>query len=68
MKADTLASPPRPLPRRFPRVCVAVAAPTPAEMVQRAEDLVRENPFLEFRLDYLKNPLQGVVALKRFLT
>jgi 3-dehydroquinate dehydratase/shikimate dehydrogenase len=52
----------------MPRVCVAVAAASGAEMVERAENLVRDNPFLEFRLDYLKNPAQGLAALKRFLT
>lgn len=68
MTAETLLRPPRPLPRRMPRVCVAVAAASGAEMVERAENLVRDNPFLEFRLDYLKNPAQGLAALKRFLT
>ena len=67
MTADT-SRPPRPLPRRMPRVCVAVAATSGADMVARAESLVRDNPFLEFRLDYLKNPSQGLAALKRFLS
>ncbi|HEU5452615.1 MAG TPA: type I 3-dehydroquinate dehydratase, partial [Terriglobales bacterium] len=45
-----------------------MAATSGADMVARAESLVRDNPFLEFRLDYLKNPSQGLAALKRFLS
>jgi 3-dehydroquinate dehydratase / shikimate dehydrogenase len=47
---------PRLLPLRLPRVCVAVAGSDPAEMVEKAEALVRDNPFLEFRLDYISKP------------
>jgi 3-dehydroquinate dehydratase / shikimate dehydrogenase len=36
-------------------------------MVEKAEALVRDNPFLEFRLDYLKNPGLGLPHLRRFL-
>jgi 3-dehydroquinate dehydratase/shikimate dehydrogenase len=37
---------------------VAVAAAEIAEMLERAEGLVGENPFLEFRLDALRQPEQ----------
>jgi len=58
---------PRFLPARLPRVCVAIAAPNPAEMVQKADLVVRDNPFIEFRLDYLSNPAQGLAKLKTFV-
>jgi 3-dehydroquinate dehydratase/shikimate dehydrogenase len=57
----------RMLPLRLPRVCVAVAAPDPNEMVEKAESLVRDNPFLEFRLDYLSKPALALPRIKRFL-
>ncbi len=59
---------PRPLPLRLPRLCVAVAAPSAADMVERAESLVRDNPFVEFRLDYLKSPGLALPHIRRFLT
>lgn len=39
----------------------------PAQIVERAESLVRDNPFMEFRLDYLSNPIAGLPKLKHFL-
>ena len=55
--------------RRFhlPRLCVAVVGSDPANMVERAESLVRDNSFLEFRLDYLSQPLTGLPKIKTFL-
>ncbi|HEV7676505.1 MAG TPA: shikimate dehydrogenase [Candidatus Angelobacter sp.] len=58
---------PRFLPARLPRVCVAIAASNPAEMVQKADLAVRDNPFIEFRLDYLSNPASGLPKLKTFV-
>jgi 3-dehydroquinate dehydratase/shikimate dehydrogenase len=58
---------PRFLPARLPRVCVAIAAANPAEMVQKADMVVRDNPFVEFRLDYLPNPSLGLPKLKTFV-
>jgi 3-dehydroquinate dehydratase/shikimate dehydrogenase len=58
--------PPR-LPLRLPRVCVAVASSDPAELVEKAEALVRDNSFLEFRLDYVSKPLQALPKLKYFI-
>ncbi len=54
------------LPLRLPRVCVAVLGDDPAEMLDKAEAIVRENSFLEFRLDYLKQPALALPKLKRF--
>ena len=58
---------PRLLPHRLPRVCVAVTGSDPNEMAERAEALVRDNPFLEFRLDYLSKPVLAFPRIKRFL-
>lgn len=58
---------PRLLPLRLPRVCLAVTATEPAELVEKAESLVRDNPFLEFRLDYLPRPALALAKIKRFL-
>ena len=57
---------PRLLPLRLPRVCVAVIGSDPAEMTDKAEALVRDNPFLEFRLDYLSKPGLALPRIKRF--
>jgi 3-dehydroquinate dehydratase/shikimate dehydrogenase len=46
---------------------VAIAATNPAEMVQKADVIVRENPFIEFRLDYLSKPALGLAKLKTFV-
>ena len=41
---------------RLPRVCVAVVGEDASNIIDRAESLVRDNPFMEFRLDYLAQP------------
>jgi 3-dehydroquinate dehydratase/shikimate dehydrogenase len=48
-------------------VCVAIVGDDPSKIVDRAESLVRDNPFMEFRLDYLANPLASLPKLKHFL-
>lgn len=53
---------------RIGKVCVAIIGSTPAEMVEKAHEAVRENTFLEFRLDYLANPLTALPKLKQFLS
>jgi len=58
---------PRLLPLRLPKVCLAVSADTPDEMLETAEIMARDNPFLEFRLDYLKQPLAALPKIRRFL-
>ena len=52
---------------RLPRVCVAVVGEDPSNIIDRAESLVRDNSFMEFRLDYLSNPVAGLPKLKHFL-
>lgn len=52
---------------RLPRVCVAVTGSDAAEMGEKAEALARDNPFLEFRLDYLKRPALALPRIRRIL-
>jgi len=52
---------------RLPRICVAVVGSTPTEMLEKAEALSRENPFIEFRFDYLSRPGTVFPGLKAFL-
>jgi 3-dehydroquinate dehydratase/shikimate dehydrogenase len=55
------------LPLRLPRLCVAVIGSEPNAMVEKAETLVRDNSFMEFRLDYLSKPGLAFPRIKRFL-
>src|SRR5215468_896045 len=57
---------PRLLPLRMPRVCVAVTGKDPGELIDKAEGLVRDNPFLEFRLDYLPKPGLALPRIRTF--
>jgi 3-dehydroquinate dehydratase/shikimate dehydrogenase len=52
---------------RIGKICVAITGATPADMMHNAEEIVRENHFVEFRLDYLPNPLAIIPRLKQFL-
>src|SRR5512146_1150842 len=67
MSSPSTSYAPRFLPARLPRVCVAIASGNPVEMVQKADVVVRENPFVEFRLDYLPKPALGLQKLKTFI-
>ena len=55
------------LPQRLPKVCLALSGDTADDMVATAESMARDNPFLEFRLDYLKQPLAALPKIHRFL-
>jgi len=62
------ASPaPRFLPARLPRMCVPVWATDAQELLQKADAVVRENSFIEFRLDYLSKPTLALAKLKTFV-
>jgi 3-dehydroquinate dehydratase/shikimate dehydrogenase len=58
---------PRLLPLRLPRLCVAVTGTDANELIDRAESVVRDNSFLEFRLDYISKPGLAIPKVKRFL-
>jgi 3-dehydroquinate dehydratase / shikimate dehydrogenase len=53
-------------PLRLPRVCVAVTGSDATDMLAKAETLVRDNAFLEFRLDYLTRPALALPKIKEF--
>lgn len=53
-------------PLRLPRVCVALTGSDAGEMVDKAETLIRDNSFLEFRLDYLRRPGLALPRIKQF--
>jgi 3-dehydroquinate dehydratase / shikimate dehydrogenase len=53
-------------PLRLPRVCVAVTGSDATAMLEKAEALVRDNTFLEFRLDYLPRPVLALPKIKQF--
>jgi 3-dehydroquinate dehydratase/shikimate dehydrogenase len=57
---------PRLVPARLPKVCVAVIGSDPSDLVEKAESLVRDNTFLEFRLDYLARPAVALPKIKQF--
>src|ERR1700682_1513810 len=63
--SSTLA--PRFLTMRLPKVCLALSGDTIDDMLASAESMARDNPFLEFRLDYRKQPLAGLPKIHRFL-
>src|ERR1700758_1517783 len=52
---------------RIGKLCVAIIGSTPAEMIEKALEAVRENTFIEFRLDYLANPMAAMPKIKQFL-
>jgi 3-dehydroquinate dehydratase/shikimate dehydrogenase len=51
---------------RIGKVCVAIIGATAAEMIEQASAVLKETPFLEFRLDYLDKPLLALPKLKNF--
>jgi 3-dehydroquinate dehydratase/shikimate dehydrogenase len=58
---------PRVLPLRLPRVCVSLFGSTTDELLEKAEAVVREDPFIEFRLDYLKQPAAALPKIRDFI-
>jgi 3-dehydroquinate dehydratase / shikimate dehydrogenase len=61
------AAVPRFLPLRLPKVCLALSGESIEDMLVAAESMGRDNPFLEFRLDYLKRPIAALFKVRRFL-
>ncbi|HWG51333.1 MAG TPA: type I 3-dehydroquinate dehydratase, partial [Candidatus Acidoferrales bacterium] len=51
---------------RLPRVCVAVFGSDPGQMIEKAESIVRDNTFIEFRLDYISRPALALSRIKEF--
>ncbi len=55
------------MPLRLPRICLVVTGRDANELIEKAESLARDNPFLEFRLDFLSQPAAALGKLKQFL-
>ena len=66
MRSNLPTLAPQLLRSRLTKVCVAIIGSTPAEMIEKATSVVKETPFLEFRLDYLEKPLLALPKLKQF--
>ncbi len=65
---STASAPATALPRlRVGKLCVAIQAQAPLEMMERAEAALVDSKFLEFRLDSLPKPAAALAALKNFL-
>src|ERR1039457_2057686 len=66
MRTNVPTLAPQLLRSRLTKVCVAIIGTTPAEMIEKATAAVKENSFLEFRLDYLDKPLLALPRFKQF--
>jgi len=69
---STVPEPAPPAPRlRVGKVCVAIQASSPSELIERAEkaliDAKSDAKFLEFRLDALPDPAAALAPVKTFL-
>jgi len=51
---------------RLPKICVAVTGSDANDLVEKAEAVVRDNTFIEFRLDYLPRPGLALPKIKEF--
>jgi len=52
----------------LPQICIALGLPTTEKLLAEARREVEAGEtFLEFRLDYLSRPLDGVAAIRKFL-
>jgi len=68
MRVNVPSVAPQFLRSRIGKVCVAIIGSTAAEMLEKAAAVVKETPFLEFRLDYLEKPLIALPKFKHFFT
>ena len=66
----TVAPPPPPAGARLRpgKMCIALQAASPAELMERANTALRDSTFFEFRLDALPKPLLVLPKIKEFLT
>src|ERR1700684_1402470 len=66
MRANVPNVTPQFIRSRIGKVCVAIIGTTAAEMIEKASAVVKETPFLEFRLDYLDKPLAAMPKFRQF--
>ncbi len=57
----------RSLRLRIPRICVSITGTDAAELLEKAEAVLRENALIELRLDYLKSPSSALPRLRRLM-
>jgi len=50
----------------LPKVCVAVSALSPGELLEKVEAVSRDNPFIELRLDYIPRPALALGRVREF--
>jgi 3-dehydroquinate dehydratase / shikimate dehydrogenase len=67
MRVNVPSVAPQFLRSRIGKICVAIIGSTAAEMLEKANAVIKETTFLEFRLDYLEKPLLALPKLKQFL-
>lgn len=53
---------------RIGKVCVAITGSTAAEVIEKTASTIKDNPFVEVRLDYLEKPLPALAGLKKLLS
>ncbi len=53
---------------RVGKICIAIIGDVPSELIEKATLALRDSNFVEFRLDYLKDPLAALPAIKEFLS
>jgi 3-dehydroquinate dehydratase/shikimate dehydrogenase len=51
---------------RLPRVCVPIVGSDASEILDKAETVARDNPFIELRLDYLQRPGLALAKIRQF--
>jgi 3-dehydroquinate dehydratase/shikimate dehydrogenase len=68
MNSASISPLPHHLRSRIGKVCAAILGSSPADLVEQAESVYRETPFLEFRLDYVAKPLSALPRIKEFLS
>ncbi len=66
MRVNVPSQAPQFLRSRIGKLCVAIIGATPSEMLEKAGVVLKETPFLEFRLDYLEKPLLALPRFKQF--
>jgi len=52
---------------RLPKLCVAIQATSPVELIERAEAALADSKFIELRLDSLSKPSLALPKIKEFL-
>lgn len=59
---------PQLLRSRIGKVCVAIIGSSTSEMIEKTAVAIKENPFIEVRLDYLDKPLMALPKLRTLLS